>query len=179
MGVDFFSGTPSSLRRPRMVTMSLAGSSMARTAAASAGKSAACGIAGEGDGFCGWRCRRCVERVPELFGEEGHEGREQAQGGLEDADERALRVSGGDVVACAGVVEVEAEFDELEVPVAELAPEELVDGVGGFVEAVVGEGAVDLGGDGAEAGEDPAGFERAWSRARFDATMRSRALLRR
>ncbi len=47
-------------------------------------------------------------------------------------------------------VEVEAEFDEFEVPVAELAPEELVDGVGGFVEAVVGECAVDFGGDGAD-----------------------------
>ena len=55
--------------------------------------------------------------------------------------------------------EVEAEFDEFEVPVAEVAPEELVDGVGGFVEAVVGEGAVDFGGDGVEAVEDPAGFE--------------------
>ena len=58
-----------------------------------------------------------------------------------------------------GTVEVEAEFDEFEVPVAELAPEELVDGVGGFVEAVVGEGVGDAVGDRAEAGEDPAGFE--------------------
>ncbi len=40
--------------------------------------------------------------------------------------------------------EVEAELDEFEVPVAELAPEELVDGVGGFVEAVGGEGAIDF-----------------------------------
>ena len=40
--------------------------------------------------------------------------------------------------------EIEAELDYLEVPVAELAPEELVDGVGGFVEAVVGESAFDF-----------------------------------
>ncbi len=32
--------------------------------------------------------------------------------------------------------------------------------MGGFVEAVVGEGAVDFGGDGVKAVEDPAGFER-------------------
>jgi hypothetical protein len=36
--------------------------------------------------------------------------------------------------------EVEAELDDLEVPVAEVAPEELIDGVGGFVEAVVRRG---------------------------------------
>ena len=44
-------------------------------------------VAGEGDGFCG-RCVAGVEGVPDLFGEEGHEGREQAQRGLEDAGER-------------------------------------------------------------------------------------------
>ena len=95
-------------------------------------------------------CRAGVERVPELFGEEGHEGREQAQCGFEDGDERA-EGEGGDVVCGLKLrigAEVEAELDELEVPVAELAPEELVDGVGGFVEAVVGEGAFDFGGDG-------------------------------
>ena len=43
-------------------------------------------VAGEGDGFRGWRAG--VEGVPDLFGEEGHEGREQAQRGFEDADER-------------------------------------------------------------------------------------------
>ncbi len=113
------------------------------------------GVAGEGDGFCGG-CA-VVEGVPDLFGEEGHEGREQAQRGLEDGDEGG-EGDGGVVVD--GDVEEEAELDEFEVPVAELAPEELVDGGGGFVEAVVGEGAVDFGGDGVEAGEDPAGFER-------------------
>ena len=64
------------------------------------------------------------------------------------------------VVGNACGLEVEAELDDFEVPVAEVAPEELVDGAGGFVEAVVGECAVDLGGDGVgEAGENPAGFE--------------------
>ncbi len=39
--------------------------------------------------------------------------------------------------------EIETKFDDLEVPVAELAPEKLVDDVGGFIEAVFGEGVVD------------------------------------
>jgi hypothetical protein len=94
--------------------------------------------------------------VPELFGEEGHEGGEKAEGGFEDADEGVEGECGGGV---SRLVEVEAELDEFEIPVAELAPEELVDGVGSFVEAVGGKGAVDFGGDGVEAGVDPAGFE--------------------
>ena len=96
-----------------------------------------------------------VERVPDLLGEEGHEGREQAQRGLEDGDQGGERgggvgegffvgVAGGD--GFAGDFEVEAELDDFEVPVAEVAPEELVDGVGGFVEAVVGERGVGGGG---------------------------------
>src|SRR6185312_6084251 len=55
--------------------------------------------------------------------------------------------------------EVHAQLYELEVPVAELAPEELVNGVGGFVETIFPQRALDFGGDGREAGEDPTGFE--------------------
>ena len=63
-----------------------------------------------------------------------------------------------------GVGEIEAELDDFEIPVAEVAPEELVDEVGGFVESISGERGVHFGGDGIEAGDDPAGFERgaAW-----------------
>src|ERR1019366_9170588 len=124
------------------------------------------GVGGEGDGF--GRGKAGVERVPDLFGEEGHEGRQQAERGLEDGGQRGERgggfgeglfggVAGGDDFA--GDFEVEAELDDLEVPVAEVAPEELVDGVGGFVETVVGERGVDGGGGLGEAGEDPAGFD--------------------
>ena len=84
-------------------------------------------------------------------------GESRRRAASKTADER-VEGEGGDVAV--GAVEVEAELDELEVPVAELAPEELVDGAGGFVEAVVGERVGDAVGDGAEAGEDPAGFER-------------------
>ena len=124
-------------------------------------------VAGEGDGFGWWDAG--VEGVPYLFGEEGHEGREQAEGGLEDGDQGGERggglgdglfggVAGGEGEIVGGF-EVEAELDDLEVPVAEVAPEELVDGVGGFVEAVFGEGGVGGGGGLGEAGENPAGFE--------------------
>ncbi len=40
-----------------------------------------------------------VEGVPDLFGEEGHEGTEEAQCGFEDGDERVSRVSCGGGVA--------------------------------------------------------------------------------
>jgi len=73
--------------------------------------------------------------------------------------DRVLGIFAGWKGKIVGRLEVEAELDDFEVPVAEVAPEELVDGAGGFVEAVVGECAMDLGGDGVEAGENPAGFE--------------------
>ena len=68
--------------------------------------------------------------------------------------------SGLGVAASSAFDEVQPQLDDLEVPVAELAPEELVDGAGGLVEAIGSEGAVDLGRGLREAGEDPAGLER-------------------
>ena len=50
-------------------------------------------VAGEGDGFCGWCV--VVEGVPDLFGDEGHEGAEEAEGGLEDAGEGGEGEGGG------------------------------------------------------------------------------------
>jgi len=96
--------------------------------------------------------------MPDLFGKEGHEGTEEAESGLEDSGE------GGEGKGSSGIwlgsfCEVETEFDEFEVPVTKLAPEKLVDGVRGFIEAIVGEGAIDFDGDGVETVEDPASFE--------------------
>ena len=50
-------------------------------------------IAGEGDGFGGWGA--IVERVPDFFGDERHKGREEAEGGLEDAGEGGESEGGG------------------------------------------------------------------------------------
>ncbi len=92
-------------------------------------------VAREGDGFCGGLV--VVEGVPDLFGEEGHEGAEETEGGLEAPVRR--RESGR---SCGfgrrAFSEVESEFDEFEVPVAEFSPEELIDSVGGLVEAIFG-----------------------------------------
>ena len=96
-----------------------------------------------------------VEGMPDLFGDEGHEGREHAQRGLEDPIEEEerhhpilFRFAGFD-----------AQLHQFQVPVAEVAPEELIDGVGGFVEAVDFECGIDGICRGVEAREDPAVFE--------------------
>jgi len=54
--------------------------------------------------------------------------------------------------------EVEAKLDEFEIPVAELAPEELVDGVGRFVETIVLQCLIHFNGHCIEAREDPTRF---------------------
>ncbi len=71
------------------------------------------------------------EMRPQLFGDEGHEGVEQFQDLVDDPrhrgagfDHRLLIVAGED------------GLDEFEVPVAEDAPDEFIDGAGGFVELV-------------------------------------------
>ena len=70
------------------------------------------------------------QALPELFGEEGHGGVEQAEGGFES----------GQHVAPAGVqagVSLEAELLQLHVPIAELMPEEGVKRIGCFVELII------------------------------------------
>ena len=93
-----------------------------------------------------------VEPLPELFGEEGHGGMQQAQGGLE----------GGDGVAPSGG----AHLLQFEVPIAEFVPEEIPELLGEFVIAVLFDGAVGGLGGGVEARDDPAVFDAWASRAR-------------
>ncbi len=50
----------------------------------------------------------------------------------------------------------ELRLDPLDVPVAEISPEKLVDGLAGLVEAEIFEGFVCLRGDGGEARKNPA-----------------------
>ena len=63
-------------------------------------------------------------------------------------------------ILVAAFLEIQPRLDQLQIPVAELAPEEVVDAVGGFVKAVGRQRIVDIGNDAIEAGEDPAIFER-------------------
>ncbi len=86
-----------------------------------------------------------VEALPELFGEEGHGGMEQAQGGFE---------GGGGVAPSGG-----AHLFQFEIPVAEFVPEELPELLGEFVVAVLLDGAVGGFGGGVEARDDPAVFD--------------------
>ncbi len=61
---------------------------MARSASRSAVKSVASGKRVSAIDFAGAApAFRGVERVPDLFGEEGHEGAEEAQSGFVDLDE--------------------------------------------------------------------------------------------
>src|ERR1035437_7473938 len=100
-------------------------------------------VGGERDGFR--VALGEVEALPELFGEEGHGGMEQAQGGLE----------GGGGVAPAGG----AYLLQLEIPIAELVPEELPELLGELVVAILLDGAVGGLGGGVEARDDPAVFD--------------------
>ncbi len=131
MGTMAFSSTPISLRSARISVMSSWTQCIWGSACRSQG--ARLRIHGQSD-----RSRRriaVVERVPDFFREEGHEGREQAERGLEDTDECGEGGLGLGFVR--GFREVEAQLDDLEVPIAEAAPEELIDRVGRFVEPIV------------------------------------------
>src|SRR5579884_2263567 len=75
---------------------------------------------------------------------------EQAQGEVENGEEIA---PGGDGLLA--ILAGEQGLDPLDVPVAELVPEEVVDEVGRLVEAEIGQGLVDLAGDAREAREHP------------------------
>ena len=68
----------------------------------------------------------------DLLGDEGHEGVEQPKDGAQEADQDALAVAAGRGV----FFSVELGLDEFQVPVAELVPDELVEGVGRQVELV-------------------------------------------
>ncbi len=90
--------------------------------------------------------------LPKLLGKERHHRMQQPQRGFKHGQDI------GPVVIAAGVLR-KLELLQLDVPIAEFAPEELPDGLCGFVIAVGCDGAVDLFGTGVEAAEDPAVFE--------------------
>src|SRR5260370_33661325 len=67
--------------------------------------------------------------LPDLFGDERHEGVKQSQNLIERVDENGLGPKAGGLVLA-----VEGALGELEVPVTELVPEELVERRGCFGE---------------------------------------------
>jgi len=80
------------------------------------------------------------QHAPDLLGDEGGERVEQFQGGLQDLQQYPPGLGlGGRILA------VEVALDPLQVPVAELMPDELVEGRGGVVEAVFVQGSPGFG----------------------------------
>ncbi len=90
--------------------------------------------------------------LPQLLGDEGHEGMEQPQRGVVDIDGAADE----DLLHRAGLAAVEPRLEHLKVPVAVVVPEELVHRPRHAVHLKGGEGGVHLACGGVEPGENPA-----------------------
>src|SRR6266436_6754874 len=92
--------------------------------------------------------------MPDFVGDEGRYRMKQPQRSLEQSNE----VSAGDTrVLC--TLWREPRLDQFDIPIAKLTPEEIVNGIRGFVETVSRQGLVHTLGDTVEAGENPAVFK--------------------
>ena len=93
--------------------------------------------------------------APEVLGDEGHEGVKE--------DHRLIQHPGHGGPGFRGMLSVEERFGEFHVPVADLAPDEFVERVGGEVEAELGQCLLHLGRRAGGLADDPAvggGFRR-------------------
>ena len=91
------------------------------------------------------------EHLVQLLGHEGEEGVEEPEGLLEHVEE-----DGRGAVRLGLVVALDGQLRGLDVPVAEVVPEILVDGARGVVEAVLGKGILHRARGVVEARVDPA-----------------------
>src|SRR5580704_5708242 len=82
---------------------------------------------------------------------------QQAQGRVEHVNQ--VRTSDAGLRLVCAFFNSQARLDQLQIPVAEFSPEEIVNPVGGFMEAIGTEGFVDFLRDAVESGENPAVFE--------------------
>ncbi len=73
-----------------------------------------------------------VDRAPDLLGDERHERSQQAQRALEDAHQ--VGKGGAGFVA---IRREQARLEQLDIPVAILTPEEVIDNVRRLVEAIL------------------------------------------
>src|SRR5207237_4426494 len=119
-----------------------------------------------------------VKCMPQFLSEKRHKGRQQTQRSFENGDQI---VEGGAAGGFFGVSGAHAggkpRLDDLYVPVAELAPEKLIDLAGRIVKAIGAERIVYLLRDAVEAREDPAVFQSfrmkiAQLHARWSATLK-------
>ena len=91
------------------------------------------------------------EFLPDLLGDEGHEGVQEAEHGAEHPEQDCLAVAAGGRV----LFIIELGLDEFQVPVAELVPDELVQHVGRLIEGVGVQRLPGLPDDLLEAAQDP------------------------
>ena len=95
-----------------------------------------------------------IDSMPEFLGDERHERRQQPQRAFEDADQVRVGHTRG-----FAIVRHQPRLDQFQIPVAELAPEKVIDHVRGFVKAEGIERIVNFLRDAVEAGENPAVFQ--------------------
>ena len=79
------------------------------------------GVGGEHDAVAVFGVGQRSDGLPQLFGDEGHDGVQQAQGGFEYAHEGA---AGGALGG--GAAGLDLHFGKLDVPVAVFVPHEFV-----------------------------------------------------
>ena len=135
-----------SVRIVRVSTMTAWTRAMAFSAASSVQPASGTGKGASDDGLAG-----PGQVLPDLLGDEGHERVEEPQDAVERVGEHGL----GRRVPFA-----QPDLGELDVPVAELVPDEMVDEIGRLVELVVSEARVERGRDRAQPAADPAVGER-------------------
>ncbi|MBT9163231.1 MAG: hypothetical protein DDT24_00135 [Chloroflexi bacterium] len=93
----------------------------------------------------------CGYLLPELLSDEGHEGMQQPQNYIQSIDQHGDRRGTGRVT--------EPNLDQLDVPVAELTPDKIVDLAQSLTEHEALEGLIDLGYQPVQATPDPAVFD--------------------
>ena len=107
-------------------------------------------VGGHCDRFASAAGHRCYF-LPKLFRDKGNQRMRQAQHRLQGADQGA---AGGALLRCAAVADL--HFGDLQIPVAELIPNKVIDGVGHVVQAVLGKAGGDQGFDFLQLRDDPA-----------------------
>ena len=88
--------------------------------------------------------------LPDLLREEGHEGMEELQGLNEDIAQHILGI-----LLCGLILPLEPGFGKLDIPIAKIVPDKVIDLLSGDAQLVGVHVLGDPGNEGIEFGEDP------------------------